>query len=140
MPMRRASSAVPRRGSSSSNARIRRLTSSRVEFSFGMDDDEFAVETEVDIAYSLHVLMVDISNAYEHRDVSRSIPPHAYFVGSAVFHYLGPAFAVLLFASVHPLGVAWLRIATAAAIFALWRRPWRVFAQVATSTRRTSTP
>lgn len=102
-----------------------------------MDDDEFAVETEVDIAYSLHVLMVDISNAYEHRDVSRSIPPHAYFVGSAVFHYLGPAFAVLLFASVQPLGVAWLRIATAAAIFALWRRPWRVFAQVARSTRRT---
>ena len=28
------------------------------------------------------------------------VPPHAYFVGSAVFHYLGPAFAVLLFARV----------------------------------------
>ena len=55
----------------------------------------------------------------------RSVPPHAYFVGSAVFHYLGPAFAVLLFARVAPLGVAWLRIASAAAIFALWRRPWR---------------
>jgi inner membrane transporter RhtA len=52
-------------------------------------------------------------------------PPEAYFVGSAVFHYLGPAFAVLLFARVDPLGVAWLRIASAAAVFALWRRPWR---------------
>src|SRR5690625_3220451 len=119
MPMRRASSAVPRRGSSSSNARIRRFTSSSREFPAGMEDGGFAVETEVGIAYSFHVLMVDISNAYEHRSMSRPIPPHAYFVGSAVFHYLGPAFAVLLFASVQPLGVAWLRIATAAAIFAL---------------------
>jgi inner membrane transporter RhtA len=54
------------------------------------------------------------------------LPPHAYFVGSAVFHYLGPAFAVLLFARVAPLGVAWLRIASAALVFAAWRRPWRV--------------
>ena len=54
------------------------------------------------------------------------LPPHAYFVGSAVFHYLGPAFAVLLFARVDVLGVAWLRIAAAAAVFALWRRPWRL--------------
>ena len=46
------------------------------------------------------------------------LPPHAYFVGSAVFHYLGPAFAVLLFARVDVLGVAWLRIAAAAAVFA----------------------
>lgn len=53
------------------------------------------------------------------------VPPHAYFMVSAVFHYLGPAFAVLLFAEVSPLGVAWLRIASAAAVFALWRRPWR---------------
>jgi len=51
--------------------------------------------------------------------------PEAFFVGSAIFHYLGPAFAVLLFARVDPLGVAWLRIASAAAVFALWRRPWR---------------
>ena len=54
------------------------------------------------------------------------LPPHAYFVVSAVFHYLGPAFAVLLFARVDVLGVAWLRIAAAAAIFAVWRRPWHV--------------
>jgi inner membrane transporter RhtA len=55
------------------------------------------------------------------------VPPQGYFVISAVFHYLGPAFAVLLFAHVAPLGVAWLRIASAAIIFALWRRPWRYF-------------
>ena len=62
-----------------------------------------------------------------HRACARSrVPPHAYFVGSAVFHYLGPAFAVLLFARVDVLGVAWLRIAAAALVFALWRRPWRL--------------
>jgi len=64
-------------------------------------------------------------------------PPQAYFVGSAIFHYLGPAFAVLLFARVEPLGVAWLRIVSAAAIFALWRRPWRRLAGVDRSTRAT---
>src|SRR3954454_24542175 len=53
------------------------------------------------------------------------VPPHAYFVGSAVFPYLGPAFAVLLFARIDALGVAWLRIASAAVVFAAWRRPWR---------------
>ncbi|GAA3258759.1 DMT family transporter [Dactylosporangium siamense] len=45
---------------------------------------------------------------------------------SSVFHYLGPAFAVLLFAHVDVFGVAWLRIATAALVFAMWRRPWRL--------------
>jgi inner membrane transporter RhtA len=50
-------------------------------------------------------------------------PPHAAFVVSAIFHYLGPAFAVLLFARIDVLGVAWLRIAAAALVFALWRRP-----------------
>jgi inner membrane transporter RhtA len=54
------------------------------------------------------------------------VPPHAWFVVSAVFHYLGPAFAVLLFARLAPMGVAWLRIAAAAAVFAAWRRPWRL--------------
>ena len=57
-----------------------------------------------------------------------SIPPHAFFVVSAIFHYLGPALAVLLFQHVDALGVAWLRITTAALAFAIWRRPWRVFA------------
>jgi len=48
---------------------------------------------------------------------------------SAVFHYLGPSFAVLLFAQVPVLGVAWFRIASAAVVFALWRQPWRTFQQ-----------
>ena len=58
-------------------------------------------------------------------DRMQRVPPHAYFVGSAIFHYLGPAFAVLLFVRVDALGVAWLRIASAALVFAAWRRPWR---------------
>ncbi len=58
----------------------------------------------------------------------RRLPPQSYFAGSAVFHYLGPSFAVLLFARVDVLGVAWLRIASAALVFALWRRPWRTIA------------
>ena len=64
------------------------------------------------------------------------MPPHLYFVVSAVFHYLGPAFAVLLFARVDVLGVAWLRIAAAAAVFALWRRPWRSLRAVDATGRR----
>lgn len=64
------------------------------------------------------------------------VPPHLYFLVSAVFHYLGPSFAVLLFARVQVLGVAWLRIAAAAAIFAAWRRPWRAFAQLDRDGRR----
>src|SRR3982751_5516832 len=56
------------------------------------------------------------------------VPRQASYVISAVFHYLGPAFAVLLFARVDVLGVAWLRIATAALLFAVWRRPWRAYA------------
>lgn len=72
--------------------------------------------------------MIDRSSA-AHAPVKLTdrVPPHLYFVISAFFHYLGPAFAVLLFARVEPLGVAWLRIATAAIIFAIWRRPWRFF-------------
>ncbi|MGI8967761.1 MAG: EamA family transporter [Chloroflexota bacterium] len=58
-----------------------------------------------------------------------AVPPHVYFLISSIFHYLGPAFAVLLFAHVGVLGVAWLRIASAAVVFALWRRPWRVLAR-----------
>jgi inner membrane transporter RhtA len=59
-----------------------------------------------------------------------------YFVVSAVFHYLGPAFAVLLFSRVAVLGVAWLRIAAAALVFALWRRPWRTLAGAERDARR----
>jgi inner membrane transporter RhtA len=59
------------------------------------------------------------------------LPPHLFFLVSAVFHYLGPSFAVLLFASLAPAGVAWLRIASAGLVFALWRRPWRALATLA---------
>lgn len=58
--------------------------------------------------------------------ITTRVPAPAWFGISAVFHYLGPAFAVLLFAHVDVLGVAWLRIAGAAVVFAVWRRPWRV--------------
>jgi inner membrane transporter RhtA len=63
------------------------------------------------------------------RVAADEVPPQLYFLVSAVFHYLGPAFAVLLFARVDVLGVAWLRIASAAAVFAAWRRPWRAYAR-----------
>jgi inner membrane transporter RhtA len=53
------------------------------------------------------------------------LPPQSFFLVSAVFHYLGPSLAFLLFARVSVLGVAWLRIASAAVVFAAWRRPWR---------------
>jgi inner membrane transporter RhtA len=56
------------------------------------------------------------------------VPPHAWFGVSAVFHYLGPSFAVLLFPAVGVLGVAWLRIATAALVFAPMTHPWKTFA------------
>jgi len=68
--------------------------------------------------------------------MAERVPPHLYFVTSAVFHYLGPAFAVLLFARIGVLGVAWLRIASAALIFAAWRRPWRTYAQLDRSGKR----
>jgi inner membrane transporter RhtA len=64
------------------------------------------------------------------------VPPHLYFIVSAAFHYLGPSFAVLLFARVQVLGVAWLRIASAAAVFAVWRRPWRKFRLLDAAGRR----
>jgi inner membrane transporter RhtA len=70
------------------------------------------------------------------RTIATRTPPQAYFVVSATFHYLGPAFAVLLFARVGVLGVAWLRIATAALLFAVWRRPWRAYAALEPAGRR----
>jgi hypothetical protein len=77
-----------------------------------------------------------------HRRRGRSLaavdrpPPHVFFLISAVCHYLGPAFAVLLFVRVDVLGVAWLRIVSAAVIFAVWRRPWRAFLAQDRSGRR----
>lgn len=60
-----------------------------------------------------------------------AVPPHLWFGVSAVFHYLGPAFAVLLFPAVGVLGVAWFRIASAALVFAPFTRPWRTFRRAA---------
>ncbi len=57
--------------------------------------------------------------------VAQAVPPHAWFAVSAVFHYLGPAFAVLLFPVVGVLGIAWFRIASAALAFAPITKPWR---------------
>jgi len=62
-------------------------------------------------------------------------PPQVWFGVSAVFHYLGPSFAVLLFPAVGSLGVAWFRIASAALFFAPWTPPWRVFLDADRRTR-----
>ncbi len=83
-----------------------------------------------------HVTTDQTTARHGRTGLAGAIPPHAYFLVSAVFHYLGPAFAVLIFAHVGVLGVAWLRIASAAAVFAAWRRPWRLFVEGAWSQRR----
>ncbi|MGB0681110.1 MAG: EamA family transporter [Magnetovibrionaceae bacterium] len=57
--------------------------------------------------------------------IAASVPPQAWFGVSAVFHYLGPSFAILLFPAIGVLGIAWFRIASAALIFAPFTRPWR---------------
>jgi inner membrane transporter RhtA len=64
-------------------------------------------------------------------------PPTVYFLVSAIFHYLGPSFAVLLFARIHVLGVAALRIGSAAVILGVWRRPWQAAASLAAHSTRT---
>lgn len=58
------------------------------------------------------------------------MPPQSFFLVSAIFHYLGPSLAVLLFTRVDVLGVAWLRITSAAVVFVLWRRPWRLIGRL----------
>lgn len=68
--------------------------------------------------------------------VTDDVPPQAWFLISAVFHYLGPAFAVLLFGQLGPLGVAWLRICSAALVLALFTRPWRTFIKIRASEGR----
>lgn len=49
----------------------------------------------------------------------------ALFIVGAVSQYAGAAAAVLLFREVPAAGVAWLRVAAAAAVLLAWRRPWR---------------
>src|SRR6266508_856601 len=84
----------------------------------------------------LTIPVMAIASTDVRRRLARTTPPEAYFVVSAVFHYLGPAFAVLLFARVDVLGVAWLRIASAALVLGLWRRPWRAFGALGRESRR----
>lgn len=60
----------------------------------------------------------------------------AFIAVGAVFHYLGPAFAVLLFARLDVFGVTWLRIASAAVVFAVWRRPWRLWRRLTAAQHR----
>jgi inner membrane transporter RhtA len=71
-------------------------------------------------------------------DAEPTVSPSA--VGAVLlgagFHYLGPSFAVLLFVHVDALGVAWLRLASAAVVFAVWRRPWRTLAAAPAGERR----
>jgi inner membrane transporter RhtA len=64
------------------------------------------------------------------------VPPQAWFGVSAVFHYLGPSFAVLLFPAVGVLGVAWLRIASSALLLAPATAPWRVWRRALPAERR----
>lgn len=64
-----------------------------------------------------------------------AVPPTAWFGVSAVFHYLGPSFAVLLFPAVGVLGVAWFRIASAALFFAALANPLKTIAAADRRTR-----
>ena len=75
------------------------------------------------------------STALTFNRAAETVPPHAWFGVSAVFHYLGPSFAVLLFPAVGVLGVAWFRIASAALIFAPFTKPWRVIWKADAKTR-----
>jgi len=64
-------------------------------------------------------------NTLSFNKAAETVPPQAWFGISAIFHYLGPSFAVLLFPAVGVLGVAWFRIASAAVIFAPFTAPWK---------------
>ena len=65
-----------------------------------------------------------------------SVPPATYFVGSAVFHYLGPAFAVLLFARGRAAGRRVAADRDGRGVFALWRKPWRRWRELDARERR----
>lgn len=54
------------------------------------------------------------------------LPPQLLFVIGALTQYVGAGLAVLLFARVPVIGVAWLRVLAAATVMALWARPWRL--------------
>ena len=66
---------------------------------------------------------------------AKAVPPLVWFGVSAIFHYLGPSFAVLLFPAVGVLGIAWFRVASAALIFAPITRPWTTLRRADSRTR-----
>ncbi len=53
------------------------------------------------------------------------VPAPALFVVSGLTQYLGAAIAVGLFTVLPAPTIAWLRVAVAAVVLGLWRRPWR---------------
>lgn len=53
------------------------------------------------------------------------VPASVLFLGSGLTQYLGAALAVGLFAVLGATSVAWLRLAVAALVLLVWRRPWR---------------
>jgi len=77
----------------------------------------------------------EAGNALGLNRAAKAIPPHAWFGVSAIFHYLGPSFAVLLFPAVGVLGIAWFRVASAALIFAPMTKPWRTIRKADARTR-----
>lgn len=52
-------------------------------------------------------------------------PPQLLLVAGALSQYAGAGVAVLLFHSVQPAGLAWLRSLFAAVLLCAWRRPWQ---------------
>ncbi|MEC8175084.1 MAG: hypothetical protein VX090_17085, partial [Pseudomonadota bacterium] len=63
-------------------------------------------------------------------------PLQIWFIGSAVFHYLGSSFAVFLALAIGVFGVAWFSIATAALIFVPVARPGRMWRRAGWPERR----
>ena len=53
------------------------------------------------------------------------MPAPLLFILSGLTQYLGAALAVGIFGTIAASSVAWLRIAVAAGVLVLWRRPWR---------------
>jgi inner membrane transporter RhtA len=74
--------------------------------------------------------------AFEPRALVVRARPEVYFATTAAAQSLGPGLSVALFAQAGPLAVAWLRIATAAIFFAIWRRPWGLFSGISATQRK----
>src|SRR5205085_5418522 len=99
-PTRRPSSARDRRASAWSAAISWRLVPSSGVIAGGTTCLPSIDTVPAAEARGPSSVMAAVPEARAPRAASDRIPPHAWFVVSAVFHYLGPAFAVLLFARV----------------------------------------